>query len=842
MSNLTLALRMLWRDARAGELRLLLAALTIAVGALSAVGFFTDRVARALAQEANQLLGADMLLRSDHPWSDDVVGTAARLGLRTAQTQTFPSMVSSSADGAAQLAEIKAVSVGYPLRGKLRIASAQDAPERIAEGIPEPGSAWIDARLAQALALKVGDRVQLGERELRVAAILMLEPDRGVNFFSLAPRLMLNLADLDGTGLIQYGSRVGYRLLVAGDAAALAQFRSQVETGLERGQHIEDAQNARPEMRQALERAQRFLGLSALLTVVLAAIAIALAARRYVQRHLDPCAVMRCLGARQSLLLSLHLYQFLALAVCGSILGCLLGYAAHHVLYRALAILVATPLPPPSWLPVAQGLAVGLLLFGFCVPPLLQLRHVPTLRVLRRELGVPGRGLVVGYVLCALMMAGLMLWIAGEVRLGLYVIGGFAGAVLVFAGVAWLGLTLLARLRMLGGQGITIGIGIGQSQRTAGMRYALAGLQRHRRGNIVQIVALALGFMAILLLTVTRGELLDAWRKTTPPDAPNRFVINIQPDQADAVRQMFAQAGLSAELSPMVRARLVRVNGHAVGAADYTEERAQRLVEREFNLSWRAELPEGNRIVAGRWFTPGSDDEASVEEGLAKTLHLQIGDRLEFDVAGAPLLMRITSLRKLDWDSMRVNFFVLTPPGVLESHPQSLITSFHLPAGQETFVTRLVQRFPNLTVIDVAQILRQLRSVIDQVAQAVQFVFLFTLAAGVVVLYAALLNVLDERRQEVAVMRALGAQDVMLRTALSVEFAVIGALAGLIAAGGALLVGEVLARQVFNFALQAAWWLPLAAAVAGALAIPLAGALAARYLLQARPLEALRSI
>lgn len=819
---------MLWRDARAGELRLLLAALIIAVGALTAVGFFTDRVARALEQEANQLLGADLLLVSDHPWREDTVKAALGEGLNVAQTQTFPSMVSRA--DMAQLADIKAVSAGYPLRGSLRTAPAVNAPDQLATGVPQPGTVWVDARLAQTLAVGVGDTLQVGESEFKVAAILMMEPDRGVNFFTLAPRLMMNLADLPATGLIQYGSRVTYRLLLAGSADALQVFRKAAEPNLGRGERIEDAQNGRPEMRQALERAQKFLGLSALLTVVLAAVAIALAARRYVQRHLDPSAIMRCLGAQQGMLLNLYLFQFACLALLGAMLGCVLGYVSHYTLYRALAVLVETELPPPSFLPVMQGMAVGLLLFGFAVPPLLQLRRVPTLRVIRRELGAPGRGLIVGYTLCALVMAALMLWIAGELKLGLYVIGGFAGAVAVFALLAWLGLAGLARLRNL------------PFLEGSGARYALAGLQRHRRGNVIQIVALALGFMAILLLTVTRGELLDAWRKATPADAPNRFVINIQPDQTEAVQAAFAGAGLSADLAPMVRGRLMRVNGQAVAAADYSEERAQRLVEREFNLSWRAELPQGNRITSGEWFAANAQEEASVEEGLAKTLKLRIGDMLEFDIAGTPVVVRISSLRKLDWDSMRVNFFVLTPPGVLEKQPQSMITSFHLPEGQEGFIATLVQRFPNLTVIDVGQILRQLRAVIDQVAQAVQFVFLFTLGAGVVVLYAALTNVLDERRQELAIMRALGAQEAMLRQALRVEFAAIGALAGLIAAAGALLVGEVLAQRVFNFELATAWWLPLLAAAVGAVLVPLAAVLAARQLLAARPLEALRTL
>jgi putative ABC transport system permease protein len=529
-------------------------------------------------------------------------------------------------------------------------------------------------------------------------------------------------------------------------------------------------------------------------------------------------------------LLRLFIAQFALLSLLGSALGCVLGYVAHYALYAVLAQFVSSELPQPSVLPALQGMAVGLLLFGFAVPPLLQLRQVPTLRVLRRELGAPGKGLVVGYLLCGFLLAGLMLWVAGELKLGLYVVGGFAGAVCVFALLAWLGITGLSRLR-----------GLPKLLNGFGGRYALAGLLRHRNANTIQVVALALGFMAIMLLTVTRGELLDAWRKATPADAPNRFVINIQPDQASEISKEFSRANLSAELAPMVRARLMRVNGRAISAADYPDERAQRLVEREFNLSWRSDMPSGNRLTAGQWFAANAKDEASVEDGLAKTLKLKLGDMLEFDIAGTPVPVRISSLRKLDWDSMRVNFFVLTPPGVLEKNPQSMITSFHLPDAQESFVSTLVQRFPNLTVIDVGAILKQLRAVITQVAQAVQFVFLFTLAAGVVVLYAALANVLDESRQELAIMRALGAQQKQLQQALWVEFAVVGALAGLIASLGCLLVGEVLARQVFNFELALAWWLPLVAMAGGALLVPIAAILASRQLLAAHPLEALRA-
>jgi putative ABC transport system permease protein len=837
---LSFSWRMLRRDARGGELRLLAAALVVAVAALSAVGFFADRVRQALEREAHQLLGADLLLTADHPWPATVADEARRRGLRLVETRTFPSMVARGEGDAlrVQLAEIKAVGAGYPLRGVLRIAPALNAPDAPAQGVPAAGTIWIDERLATALGAQVGDAIAVGQSSLRVAAVLTVEPDRGINFFSVAPRLLMNLDDLPATTLLQVGSRVGYRLLLAGEMPAVKRFQRTIESQLGRGQRIEDTQTGRPEIRTALDRAQKFLGLAALLTVVLAAVAIALAARRYVQRHLDPCAVMRCLGATQVLLLRLYLGQFAVLGVFAAAVGCALGYLAHFALHAWLAQLLATTLPPPGLLPAVQGVSVGLLLlFGFAVPPLLQLRQVSTLRVLRRELGSPRGGLLSGYLIGFVALAGLMFWVAGDVELGAWVVGGFTIALFVFALLARLAVRLAAASR-----------GSARSPGAAGIgwRYGLASLERRAGASVVQIVALALGFMALLLLTVIRGDLLDAWRRAVPPQAPNRFVVNIQPDQVEPVRAALAAGGLSSELAPMVRARLMKINGVEVSAAHYTDDRAQRLIDREFNLSMRSDLPAGNRQGAGRWFSPadlaarGQPAAASVEEGLAKTLGLAVGDRIEFVVAGEAIDMRVVGLRKVNWDTMRANFFVLTPPAVLDGYPASWITSFYLPPEKATFVNRLVHEFPNLTVIDVAAILRQLQSIMDQVARAVQFVFLFTLVAGVIVLHAALATAAEERRYELAVMRALGARREQLRRALLGEFAVIGGLSGLIAALGAISVGQFLARQVFRFEVAVNLWLPPLAICAGALLVTAAGWFAATRLLQSPPLEVLR--
>ena len=823
-----LAWRLLRRELRSGELRLLFASLVVAVAAVSAVGFFADRVRQALDRQAQQMMGGDLVVSAEHPLAEAYAGEARRQGLRVAEAWLFPSMVFSGAQP--QLAEIKAVSGDYPLRGELGVAPAAQQPVQSMQRGPTKGSAWPDERLASALNLQPGQTLGLGMARLEAGGILTQEPDRGVNFFNLAPRLMMHLDDLPASGLIQPGSRIRYRLMVAGEGRAVEAYKRWLTPRLAGGERIEDIQNARPEVRNILDRAQRFLGLATLLTVILAAVAAALSARRYLQRHLDACAVMRCLGATQGELLRLHALLFVWLAALAALLGSLLGYAAHFVLAEWLLRLFTIQLPPPGIAALYPALAIGLvLLFGFAFPPLLQLARVPTLRVLRREMGPANRWQIIGYLLGLLLLAGLIVIVAGNAKLGGIAVGGFVIALGAFWLVARAIVLLLARMRGVVG---------------FGWRQGLASLAKHGASSTLQIVALAIGLMAMILLTVTRAELLDAWQQTVPVDAPNRFVINIQPEQRDGVADFLQRAGVEAELSPMIRGRLTQIAGKPVSAASYPEdERAQRLVEREFNLSWRASVPPGNRVVAGAWSGEEARGQgvASVEEGLAKTLGIRLGDELVFSVAGREQTMKVGSLRKLDWDSMRVNFFVLTPPGVLDDANASYITSFHLNADDKTTLPELLKRYPNLTVIDIGAMLGQLQNIIGQVSAAIQFVFLFTLLAGALVLQAALLSAFDERRYELAVMRALGALRGQLRRAMAVELAVIGACAGLIAALAAAAVGWVIATRAFDLSLHFDPWPILLAPLAGAALTLLVGWMLARRLLATPPLEALRS-
>jgi putative ABC transport system permease protein len=814
------AWRMLLRDWRAGELGVLAVALVIAVASVTSVGFFADRVSQALERDAHQLLGADLVLHADHPWSAGMVERVRASGVQTAEALNFVSMALRA--GQSQLAGVKAVSENYPLRGRLRTAAAPGAPDAIAERGPAPGTVWLEERLITALGAPVGSTVRLGKAELRVAAVLTLEPERGANFFNLAPRLMMNLADVPATGLVQTGSRISYYLYAAGEREPIRLLEENLRGELGRGERIDTLESGRPEIRASIERAQRFLSLTALLAAVLAGVAIALGTRRFVERHLDGCAVLRCLGATQARLLALYAGEFALLGLIACALGALIGYVAQLGIGAALADLIRAELPPPTPWPALQGLLVGLvLLLGFALPPLIQLKNVPALRVMRREAGAPKRGTVAAYGFGLALLAGLLIWQAGDLKLGAYVVGGFALAVLVFFAVAWVALRILSRLR----------------PRNRALRYGFANLRRHSQGNAVQVASLALGLTAVLLLSFTRNDLVEAWRRSAPPDAPNRFLLGVQPDQLESVKKFLATHGLGQpELYPMVRGRAVAVNSRPVSEADYGEERARRLVEREFNLSYMETLPAHNAISAGQWTADG----LSVEEGIAQRLGWQLGDELTFNVGGETFRAPITSLRRLRWDSMKVNFFVIAPPGVLGKFPTSYISAFRVPPAAEPQLNRLALQFPNITIVDIGAALRQAQALVDQLIAAVQFIFLFALGAGLLVLYSALVATEDERRREAAVMRVYGASRAQVAGAQRVEFLAMGLLAGVLATIGAAVIGQVLARRVFELDLPPSAALLIVGPLAGLALLSLNAWLSSRKVLRASPALTLR--
>jgi len=829
VNHVTQSWRMLARDWRAGELRVLAAALVVAVASVTSVAFFAERVSRALVRDAHQLLGADLVLTSDHPWRKEIAEEIARRGLERAQATTFISMSTNGEN--AQLAGVKAVSENYPLRGRLRTApepNAQDAPALTG---PSRGTVWIEERLVIALKAPVGTRIKLGNATFEVAAVLTLEPERGANFFNIAPRLFMNIADVPSTGLVQTGSRVWYYLYAAGSREKTSLLEKDLKNQLERGQRLENLESGRPEVRAAIERAQRFLGLTALLAAILAGVAIALGTRRFVERHLDGCAVMRCFGATQGRLLKLFGFEFLTLGVLSCLIGTLLGFAAQFFIAQILGGLLRADLPAPTILPAVQGFLVGLvLLLGFSLPPLVQLKNVPAVRVIRREAGAAKGSTLAVYGAGLGTLAALLVWQAGDFRMGAYVVGGFGAAVALFAFISWILLKLIASSSLSRRVGVA----------SVALRYGLANLRRHAKGNAIQVASLALGLTAVLLLTFTRNDLVDAWRRSAPADAPNRFLLGVQPDQLGEVKAFLAKQGLGAiELDPMVRGRLTAVNGKPVSERDFSEERARRLVEREFNLSFAEKAPAHNLVVQGRWFAP-QDQALSVEEGIAQRLGWKLGDELEFTVGGERFRARITSMRRLKWDSMKVNFFVIAPPALLQRFPASYISAFRLEPGREALVNDLTERFPNLTLVDVGAAVRQAQSVIDQVITVVQVVFLFVLGAGLLVLYSALVATEDERRREAAVMRVYGASRRQVTGSQRVEFLAMGLLAGVLATAGAALIGQLLARRVFELDLPPSPELWVAGPLAGVLLLSLNAWLSARKVLSASPALTLR--
>lgn len=829
---LRISWRMLGRDWRTGELRVLALALVVAVASVTSVSFVADRIWNAMVRDAHQLLGGDVSLQADQPWPAEFADEILRRRLARAESVNLISMA--QANGASQLAGVKAVTETYPLRGRLRSAPGLNQPDAPAPRGPARGTVWLDERLTSALGVKSGERVKLGNAEFPVAAVLTLEPDRGANFFNIAPRLMMNKDDLPATGLVQTGSRVYYQLLAAGERKEVDAFSAWAKRRLGRGQRLESLENARPEVRNTIDRAQSFLGLTALLAAVLAGVAIALGTRRFVERHLDGCAVMRCLGVSQSRLLALHASEFLMLGLGACAAGCAIGYAAHVLIAQWIAELLQAQLPSATALPALQGFLVGLvLLLGFALPPLIQLKNVPAVRVMRRESGAPRGGALAAYAAGFGSLAALLMWQAGDVKLGAIVVGGFAAAIVVFVVAAWLAL----RVASSGALARSIG------SRSMAVRLGLASLRRHSRSNAIQVASLALGLTAILLLSITRADLIGAWRRAAPPDAPNRFMLNIQPEQLAPLKQFFALHAIPVpELYPMIRGRLTEVNGTPVSSKDFNDERARRLIEREFNLSFSEAPPAHNRVSAGRWFDGRlrGENEISLEEGLGRTLGLKLGDSVRFNIAGEPYVARITSLRALKWDSMKVNFFVIGQPAALARHPTSWITSFRVAPEHEPLINQLAGRFPNLTIVDIGAALKQLQTVLDQVIVAVQFVFLFALAAGLLVLYSALVATEDERRRETAVMRAFGASSAQVVGAQRTEFAAMGLVAGLLATGGALAISAVLARRVFDLDLPANTWLWLAGPLAGLALLSVNAWLSSRKVLKVSPALTLR--
>ena len=813
---LRLAVRLVRRDLGSGRLLVMTLAASVAVASTVAVSLLVARVEQVLLAESSALLAADLAIAANEPPPAAYSDTARRHGLRTVATASLRSVIAHGER--LQLVNLRAVGDSYPLRGELTIARAPGgAPELVAHGPPR-GELWVDARVLGLLEVEPGAVVKVGNAALTITALLVLEPDRGGDPFALAPHVQMHADDLAATGLVLPGSRIGYTLLVAGPADALARFRTELE--LRDGDRLSDPREARPELRAAFRQAERFLSLAAFAGVLLATIGIALAALGYREHHEPTVALLKTLGLsrRETTLVLAAELMLLALLAGGA--GNALAYAVHTRLVDSLLPQLGDAVGTLPLLPFVHGAGVAVLaLAGYALPPLYALAALPVSVVLARDragLARPSRTSVLIMLGATLALAP---WHIGDAKLVALALAGMLVSGALLAGAAALLVGALGRLR---------------SRTRMGWRFGLANIARRARLSVLQTTALGLGVAVILLLAVVQNDLLQQWTARLPPDAPNQFLINVQPDEVPALVEFLDSRGLrGATFHPMVRGRLTSINGRAVSPDDYQEARARRLADREFNLSWAARPKADNRVVAGRWWDAAATAELSVEEGIAETLGLALGDELGFHVAGRQVRGRVTSLRHVDWDNFEVNFFVVTTPDLLATEPATYITSLRVePAGQAAMAA-LVARFPSVTVIDVDALMQQVRGVMQRVAQALLWVFLCALLAGTLVLAAAVQASRRERLLDVVLLKTLGASRRFVRMTAVIEFTVLGFISGSVGSFGAMATGWALAGWVLDFDYVPDWRVAAIGIAGGMAGVGLIGlALAGRALRQ----------
>ncbi|KAF1696622.1 ABC transporter permease [Pseudoxanthomonas koreensis] len=827
MNPLRHAARSLRREFLGGDLLTVFAALVLGVAAMTAVGTLGDRVLLALSSSAAEVVGGDLGVRGREDPPPEFAAEAAARGLRSARMVAFPSVLFHGE--ASQMATVKGVDAGYPLRGELRVSRSASGLDGEAAGAPPPGTAWADPRLLEALGVGIGDSIEFGSGELRIAGVLLAEPDASGELLQMAPPLLVNRDEVDAAGLLGPGSRAGYRLMFAGDADAIAAFRDWLQPRLDGGLRLVTLEDARQGLRNSFDRAGRFLALSALLAVLLAGVATALAANRFALHRIDSVAVLRCLGARQRDVLAALALQLLLLAIPACVLGIGLGMLAQLALVEALGGLIPGRLPLPQATPVLSGAGIGLLLLlGFGLPPLLRLRGVPPMRVLNRSFAALPPSSALAYLAALAATVALAVYATGDLRLAAWVLGGLA-ALAVLAAAA--GAALLWLLRRL------------QGRLRGPWKLGLAALTRRRGLAVVQLVGLSLSLCALLLLAVIGPGLLGEWRQRLPADTPNHFLLNVQRDQAGAVEAQLRALGVAdPDLQPFGTGRLVAINGQAPRRSqrdgDGTDDDDS---NRPVNFSWRHTFPAANELVAGRFWEAGSTAaEASVEDGWAQRYGVGLGDTVTLRLGEEDRSFPVTSVRKADWDSFRVNFFLLLNAGAVGDAPYSLISSFHLPSGRTALLAPVAREFPNVSVLEIDAILQRVREVIERVAQAVQLVMGFSLAAGVLVLLAALQATAGERRYDSAVLRTLGARHGQLRGAVLGEFGALGLLAAVLAVGAAAGIGTVVSRQLFELALSPPWPSLLAGGAGGVLLSLLAGWTGTRRILRTPPVLALR--
>lgn len=827
-----LVLRLVGRDWRGGELRLLLVALLVAVGTVTAISLFVDRLQSALIAESATFLAADRVISSSRPIPEEFASAAAALGLAHTETVSFPTMV--FAAGNNRLVAVKAVGVAYPLRGVLRIADEPFGRQRVTNAVPAPGEAWLDARLFPSLGIALGDTVEVGYTTLTVTRVIASEPDRGGGLFDLGPRLMMRAEDVAATRVVQPGSRIGYRLLVAGPEPDLVRLKARLNDVLNPHYRWRGIKDSSPAIGGALERAETFLLLGGLLAVLLAGVAVALAAQRYARRHYDHVGVMKTLGATPGDVMWGYAGVLALIGAIGIASGLLTGLVVQYGIVALLSTYLPVTLPAAGVRPFLLGTVTGVVcLVAFALPPLVALRNVSPMRVIRRDLPAAGASRALTYSSAAIGTLALLIWYTGDAQLTLWVIVGIGG---VSAVLALLALVLLSSGRQLG------------MRAGSGWRLALAALRRRSRENVAQIMIFGLGIMLLLILVLVRTSLLDDWQQQMPADTPNHFIMNVTPDEVAPVGRLLASnAQHDGRLTPMIRGRVVSVNGQS--ARDWQRDRdrdsdgAGVSLLSERNLTWLDELPRANRVTHGRWWD--ADDArslVSLERDYAEAFGLEIGTRMTFDVGGTLVDAEVASFRQVEWDSLQPNFFVIFSPAALEGVQTTFMTSFFLAEDRKLFLNEFLGRYPTITVIEIDAIIAQVQSIIARVTQAVELVLALVLCAGALVLVASIQASRDERVKEHALLRALGGERRLIRGALIAEFAALGFFAGIVAVIGAEATVYVLQTQIFETGYEIHPWVWLLGPVLGAALIALIGILGTRRLIDTPPMMVLRDL
>lgn len=827
MNRLPLALRLLWRDGRSGELTILVMALLIAVTSSTAISLFADRLQRTMNQQAADFMAADLVITSPTPLSAEWLDKAGQLELKQASTVEFASVLIENDE--LLLSGLKAVSEHYPLRGHLKITTAKISDEKVVYSGPEQGDAWVEARVLTALKLAIGDSLQVGELKLRISQVLTYEPDKSGNIYSLSPRVMIHAADLPATGIVRPGSQVRYFFQFAGEVAQIKQYTRWLEKRLNPSQKLIDIHDNRPEIGTALQRAERYLGLSSILVILIAGVAIAMAARRYTERHFDATAILRCLGCKQSEILFLYGIQILIVGVLASLVGCMLGFLAQKVLFYLLASLMPASIAEPSFMALVFGFLTGMAtLIGFALPPLLRLKQVSTLRVLRRELEPLSTSGWLVYGMAMSIIAVLIWRFTQDVKLTVIIIGAGSLTLLVLALLIFLALVLFKKIL---------------PRLSLSWRFGLQELVRKPQVSIGQILAFSITLMAMLLSFTVRNNLLTDWQAQLPENTPNHFALNVFPEQLPQLQQDLKRQNIpSGNFYPIVRGRLVAINDTPVQKIVSKDSQGERAIHRDLSLTWSTIIPPDNKVLEGEWFSVNEQGLVSVESKLAKSLDVVIGDTLTYTVGSQQFSARISNIREVQWDTMKPNFYMIFSPGTLDKYATTYLTSFYLAAGNKDLLNNLVHDYPAMTVFEVDVIIKQLETILAQITKAIDYLLVFSLLAGVTVLLAAIYSTLDARIYSGALLRTLGASRQLLRKSQFIEFSLLGLLASVLAVIVAEVISYCLYHFIFKMAYQENWSLWFSMPILVSITVGLTGVWGVRKVVNTSPVKVLRGL